>query len=148
MVIADDMADGDICATDLLGQAEDGPDRSCVLLTPSAKTVRETMAQVDRLFGRLPRAAHARTRWETYRQVNVCDDLDARLALAKDVALFKGSAFRGSGLAQIKLGRLGQGDGVMGALGCLAFGSAELVTGVSLIVDGGLTADCRISCHE
>ena len=71
-----------------------------------------------------------------------CDDHDERLAVVKDVALFKEPAFRGGGeLAQIKLGRLGQVGGVMGALGDLASGFAGLVTGMSLIVDGGLTAD-------
>lgn len=86
MVIADETVDGEICATDLLGQAEHGPDSPCVLLTTSEKLARETMSEIDRLLGILPTAGHARISWETYGQVIVCDDYNEMLKVANDMA--------------------------------------------------------------
>ena len=56
LVIADDTVDGEICATDLLGQAEHGPNSPAILLTNSEKLARDTMAEVERLLGILPTA--------------------------------------------------------------------------------------------
>jgi len=50
LVIADDIVDGEICATDLLGQAEHGTNTPAILLTTSEKLARETMAEVERLL--------------------------------------------------------------------------------------------------
>src|SRR5690606_31614041 len=50
LVIADESVDAEICATDLLGQAEHGPTSPAVLLTTSEKLARETMAEVERLL--------------------------------------------------------------------------------------------------
>lgn len=86
MVIADETVDAEICATDILGQAEHGPDSPCVLLTTSEKLARETMDEIERLLGILPTAGHARTSWETYGQVIVADDHDEMLAIANDIA--------------------------------------------------------------
>jgi len=86
MVIADETVDAEMCATDLLGQAEHGPDSPCVLLTTSAKLAHETMAEIERLLGILPTAGHARISWETYGQVIVCEDHDEMLAVANDIA--------------------------------------------------------------
>ncbi|WP_420567980.1 histidinol dehydrogenase [Thalassovita sp.] len=86
MVIADETVDAEICATDILGQAEHGPDSPCVLLTTSEKLARETMAEIERLLGILPTAGHARTSWETYGQVIVADDHDEMLKIANDIA--------------------------------------------------------------
>lgn len=86
MVIADETVDGEICATDLLGQAEHGPDSPCVLLSTSEKLARETMSEIDRLLGILPTAGHARISWETYGQVIVCDDHNEMLKVANDMA--------------------------------------------------------------
>ena len=44
-------------------------------------------------------------------------------------------------LAKIKLGRLGQVEDLMGAILFLAGDAAALITGTSLVVDGGWTAD-------
>ena len=60
LVIADDSVDGELCATDLLGQAEHGPDSPAVLLTTSERLARDTMEQVERLLQILPTAAIAR----------------------------------------------------------------------------------------
>lgn len=86
LVIADETVDGELCATDLLGQAEHGPDSPAILLTTSEKLAKETMAEVQRLLDILPTAEHARKAWETYGQVIVADDHDDMLKLANDIA--------------------------------------------------------------
>jgi len=86
LVIADDTVDGEICATDLLGQAEHGPDSPAVLLTTSERLARATMAEVERLLTILPTAGHAGKAWETYGQVIVADDHDEMLRIANDIA--------------------------------------------------------------
>ncbi len=86
MVIADETVDAEMCATDLLGQAEHGPDSPAVLLTTSEKLARETLAEIDRLLEILPTAGHAKVSWETYGQVIVCDDHDEMLHYANDIA--------------------------------------------------------------
>ena len=74
MIIADDTVDGEICATDLLGQAEHGPTSPAVLLTNSEKLARATMAEVERLLKILPTADAAGKAWEDFGEVIVCDD--------------------------------------------------------------------------
>ena len=82
LVIADETVDGELCATDLLGQAEHGPDSPAVLLTTSEKLARATMSEVEQLLKILPTAAIARQAWE--RQGAVCvaesDEEMARIA--------------------------------------------------------------------
>src|ERR687893_3145175 len=74
LVIADeDGADAELCATDLLGQAEHGPNSPAVLLTTSERLAWETMAEVGRLLEILPTAAVARQAWADYGAVIVCD---------------------------------------------------------------------------
>jgi sulfopropanediol 3-dehydrogenase len=86
LVIADETVDGELCATDLLGQAEHGPDSPAILLTTSEKLARDTMAEVERLLGILPTADHARRAWETFGQVIVADDHDDMIRVADDIA--------------------------------------------------------------
>ncbi|NYF33978.1 histidinol dehydrogenase [Sphingopyxis sp. JAI108] len=87
LVIADEVgADGELCATDLLGQAEHGPDSPAILLTTSEKLARETMAEVERLLQILPTADHARKAWETYGEVIVADSDEEMVAIADDIA--------------------------------------------------------------
>ena len=73
LIIADDSVDGEICATDLLGQAEHGPTSPAVLLTNSEKLARATMAEVERLLKILPTADAAGQAWEDFGEVIVCD---------------------------------------------------------------------------
>jgi sulfopropanediol 3-dehydrogenase len=73
LVIADETVDAEMCATDLLGQAEHGPNSPAILLTTSEKLARETMAEVERLLGILPTAEIARQAWADYGAVIVCD---------------------------------------------------------------------------
>src|SRR5205809_7437739 len=56
LVIADEAVDGELCATDLLGQAEHGPDSPAALLTNSEKLAHETMQEIERLLKILPTA--------------------------------------------------------------------------------------------
>ncbi|MEL6621359.1 MAG: histidinol dehydrogenase [Pseudomonadota bacterium] len=86
MVIADETVDAEICATDLLGQAEHGINSPCVLVTNSEKLARETMAEIDRILGILPTAANARQSWEDYGEIIVCDGYDEMLAVADEIA--------------------------------------------------------------
>ena len=88
LVIADDTVDGEICATDLLGQAEHGPTSPAVLLTTSEALARDTMAQVDRLLDQLPTADVARVAWRDHGQVIVCDD-DAEMVAEADRLAFE-----------------------------------------------------------
>src|SRR5215203_6061663 len=74
LIIADDSVDAEICATDLLGQAEHGPTSPAVLLTNSEKLARATIAEVDRLLAILPTADAARKAWEDFGEVIVCDN--------------------------------------------------------------------------
>jgi sulfopropanediol 3-dehydrogenase len=73
LVIADDTVDGQICATDLLGQAEHGPTSPAVLLTTSEKLAKDTIAEIERQLTLLPTAKLARKAWTDYGEVIVCD---------------------------------------------------------------------------
>lgn len=86
LVIADETVDGEICATDLLGQAEHGPTSPAILLTDSEKLARETMAEIDRLLGVLPTAEIARKAWQDYGEVIVCEDKAEMLREADRIA--------------------------------------------------------------
>jgi sulfopropanediol 3-dehydrogenase len=86
LVIADETVDAELCATDLLGQAEHGPNSPAILLTNSERLARETMAEVERLLGILPTATIARQAWEDYGQVIVCDSEEEMVAEADRIA--------------------------------------------------------------
>lgn len=86
LVIADETVDGELCATDLLGQAEHGPDSPAILLTNSEKLARETMQEVERLLTILPTAEIARKAWENYGEVIVCDSYEEMVAEADRIA--------------------------------------------------------------
>src|ERR1700676_2479337 len=63
LIIADDSVDAELCATDLLGQAEHGPNSPAILITNSEKLARATMAEVERLLKILPTADAAGKAW-------------------------------------------------------------------------------------
>jgi sulfopropanediol 3-dehydrogenase len=86
LVIADETVDGEICATDLLGQAEHGPTSPAVLLTTSEKLARDTVAEVERLLGILPTAAVARKAWEDNGEVIVCESDEEMVREADRIA--------------------------------------------------------------
>jgi sulfopropanediol 3-dehydrogenase len=86
LIIADESVDGEICATDLLGQAEHGPTSPAVLITNSEKLARDTMNEVERLLKILPSADLAGQAWKDYGEVIVCDDVDEMVREADRVA--------------------------------------------------------------
>lgn len=86
LVIADETADAEMCAVDLLGQAEHGPTSPAVLLTSNERLARETLAEVERQLGILPTADIARVSWANHGAVIVCDTLDEMVAKADELA--------------------------------------------------------------
>jgi len=86
LVIADDSVDGELCATDLLGQAEHGPNSPAILLTNSRKLAEETMKEVERLLQVLPTAAVAAKAWTDYGEVILCDGYEEMVREADRIA--------------------------------------------------------------
>ena len=86
LVIADETVDAVLCATDLLGQAEHGPDSPAVLLTTSRKLAQDTMREVERLLTILPTAPIARLAWDAYGEVIVADDEEEIVSIADAIA--------------------------------------------------------------
>lgn len=86
LVIADESVDAELCATDLLGQAEHGPDSPAVFLTTSERLAKETIEEVERILRILPTGQMARQAWENYGQVIVADSVEEMLAIADDIA--------------------------------------------------------------
>ncbi|MBB6123024.1 histidinol dehydrogenase [Sphingobium subterraneum] len=87
LVIADEIGcDGELAATDLLGQAEHGPDSPAILLTTSEKLARETMAEIDRLLQILPTAEIARKAWDAYGEVIVAENDEEMVRIADEIA--------------------------------------------------------------
>ncbi len=86
MVIADETVDAEMCATDLLGQAEHGYNSPAVMVTNSEKLAKETLAEIGRILDILPTAETARVSWEEYGEVIVCDTYDEMLEVADDIA--------------------------------------------------------------
>jgi sulfopropanediol 3-dehydrogenase len=86
MVIADDTVDAELCATDLLGQAEHGYNSPAVLVTNSRRLAEATLIEIDRLLDILPTAATARISWQDYGEVILCDSYDEMLEVANDIA--------------------------------------------------------------
>src|SRR5215813_5176731 len=86
LVIADESVDGEICATDLLGQAEHGFNTPAILLTTSATLARDTMAEVEHLLAILPTAEFASISWRDYGEVIVCDSDEEMVREADRIA--------------------------------------------------------------
>lgn len=86
MVIADDTVDAELCATDLLGQAEHGYNSPACLITTSRKLAEGTLAEIDRLLQILPTAETASVSWRDYGDVILCDTHDEMLQVANDMA--------------------------------------------------------------
>ncbi|MEM1143747.1 MAG: histidinol dehydrogenase [Pseudomonadota bacterium] len=86
LVIADDTVDGELCATDLLGQAEHGPNSPAILLTNSRSLADATVIEIDRQLETLPTAEIAGAAWRDYGQIILCDDYDEMVAVADELA--------------------------------------------------------------
>lgn len=86
LVIADDSCDGELCAADLLGQAEHGPNSPAVLLTNSEQLAVDTIAEVERQLTVLPTAEVAGAAWKDYGQVILCDSYEEMVEVADAIA--------------------------------------------------------------
>jgi len=86
MVIADDTVDGELCATDLLGQAEHGYNSPAVLVTTSRKLAEDTMAEIERILTILPTRETAEASWRDYGEVILCESYDELLKVANEIA--------------------------------------------------------------
>ena len=86
LIIADKTSDPEICAIDLLGQAEHGPTSPAILLTDSEKLANDTLKEVERQLEILPTAEIAKISWKEYGQVIVCDNINEMVQVADDLA--------------------------------------------------------------
>lgn len=86
LIIADHTADAEMCAVDLLGQAEHGPTSPAVLLTTDEGLARDTLTEIQRQLEILPTADIARVSWADYGQVIVCDTEDEMIEVADALA--------------------------------------------------------------
>ena len=86
LLVADDSADAEMCATDLLGQAEHGPTSPAVLVTTSRDLAHSIEAEVGRQLEVLPTADLAGVAWRDYGEVILCDSDEEMLAVADDIA--------------------------------------------------------------
>ena len=86
MVIADETVDAELCATDLLGQAEHGYNSPAVLVTNSQKLADGTLSEIERILKILPTAETASVSWDEYGEVVVCDTYDEMLEVANEIA--------------------------------------------------------------
>ena len=86
LVIADDTSDPEICAIDLLGQAEHGPTSPAILLTNSKNLAIKTLEEIERQLEILPTREIANVSWKEYGQVILCDSIDEMVKVADDLA--------------------------------------------------------------
>ena len=86
MVIADDTVDAELCATDLLGQAEHGYNSPACMITNSRRLAEATLAEIDRILTILPTVETASASWRDYGDMILCDSHDEMLAVANDMA--------------------------------------------------------------
>jgi len=85
MIVADETVDAELCATDLLGQAEHGYNSPACLITNSRRLAEETMREVERLLKILPTADTAAVSWRDYGDVILCDTHEEMLKVANDM---------------------------------------------------------------
>lgn len=86
LIIADDASDAEICAVDLLGQAEHGPTSPPILLTTSQRIADQVEGEIERQLGVLPTADIARISWRDHGQIIICDTEDEMVKVADDIA--------------------------------------------------------------
>jgi sulfopropanediol 3-dehydrogenase len=86
LVIADETADVEMCAADLLGQAEHGPTSPAVLLTTSRALAEGIQAEIDRQLATLPTADLAGAAWRDYGEIILCDTDEEMVRAADEIA--------------------------------------------------------------
>ena len=86
LILADHSVDGELCATDILGQAEHGPDSPAILVTTSRQLAQDTMAEIERLLAILPTSEIAGKAWAEHGQVILADDEEEMVEIADEIA--------------------------------------------------------------
>jgi sulfopropanediol 3-dehydrogenase len=86
LVLADDTADGEMCATDLLGQAEHGPTSPAILVTTSRRIADQTVREIERQLETLETAAVAGQAWRDYGQIILAESDEEMLEIADRLA--------------------------------------------------------------
>ena len=86
LIIADETVDAELCATDLLGQAEHGYNSPAMMITNSRRLAKATLDEIDRILQILPTADTAGKSWEDYGEMILCDTYDEMLQVADDLA--------------------------------------------------------------
>ena len=86
LLIADETVDGEMCATDLLGQAEHGPTSPAILLTTSENLARDTLREIDRQLNILSTAPIAALAWQDHGQIILCENDTEMLKVADEIA--------------------------------------------------------------
>ena len=86
LVIADESSDGEICATDLLGQAEHGPTSPAILITTSEKLAQDTLREIKRLLDILPTSNITKISWENFGEIILCKDEEDMLIEANKLS--------------------------------------------------------------
>ncbi len=86
MIICDDTVDAEICATDLLGQAEHGYNSPAIMITNSRDLATETIKEIDRLLKILPTRDTAGVSWKDYGEIILCESYDEMLMKANEIA--------------------------------------------------------------
>jgi sulfopropanediol 3-dehydrogenase len=86
LLIADETVDGELCATDLLGQAEHGENSPAILVTTSERLARDTAQEIERLLKILPTGEIGRKSWENYGEIIICDTDDEMVAEGNRIA--------------------------------------------------------------
>jgi len=86
LIIADDSADVEMCAVDLLGQAEHGPSSPAVLLTSSHRLAESIEAEIGRQLESLSTSDLAGAAWRDFGEVILVDSDEELLRVADDIA--------------------------------------------------------------
>ena len=86
MVIADKTVDAELCATDLLGQAEHGYNSPAILITNDENLAKNTIEEIERILTILPTAETASISWKDYGEVILCDTYEEMLEVANNIS--------------------------------------------------------------
>jgi sulfopropanediol 3-dehydrogenase len=86
MIIADETVDAEMCATDLIGQAEHGYNSPACMITNNRKLAEATLAEIDRLLEIIPTRDTALVSWQDYGDMIVCDTYEEMLSVANEMA--------------------------------------------------------------
>ena len=86
MLIVDETVDAELCATDLLGQAEHGYDSPACMVTNSQRLAKDTLSEIARILKILPTSKTASASWRDYGDLIVCDTHEEMLSVANDMA--------------------------------------------------------------